>query len=629
MKLFDKTGATALVLKNKNEYVRLAAVDLAKDFARVSRSCIMPEIRDLGEGIVIAENSRPDIDPALDESFSIVCDGDKVVISAPTHLGTLWGIYTFSERILGVHPTFLWDDIEIAKKEQLEIPPFEICEKPDGFGFRGIFINDEDLLTGWKISGGRREINYPWYNDTVDVSIMDRVVETVLRLRLNLVIPASFLDLANPPERALADAVAKRGIYLSQHHVEPVGLSTFTFEKYLEKYNKQGEFSYIKNPELMEEIWRHYAELWAQYDHVVWQIGLRGKIDSPVWEAETPTREERRHYAKFISSALEKQKEIVLEATGGKAKHFTSTLWMEGAELMKDGFLTLPDGAISVFADIGPNQMYSNDFYDVKREADRRYGIYYHVQYFGLGPHLAPLTGLRKLHYNLKLAYDMGDRDYIILNASNIREFTFELGAYSRMTWSMNAFSEEEYLDSYASCFADSKEAVKKAVTDYFDAIAVLDTSLLGIHNGNVFDYRYEDVDGIKNLAVKDGMVVNVCRNILSGIKHQISRPFWTDYYRAVCDHEPEFSAVCAAFEGIAQDMPSEMRAGILCHWAVYAKTMDTLYTCMMRIYEARETQEKGSDSECLSLLCNARDCLKSLFEYRRIAEKGDFENWY
>jgi hypothetical protein len=160
---------------------------------------------------------------------------------------------------------------------------------------------------------------------------MDRVVETVLRLRLNLVIPASFLDLANPPEKALADAVAKRGIYLSQHHVEPVGLSTFTFEKYLEKYNKQGEFSYIKNPELMEEIWRHYAELWAQYDYMVWQIGLRGKIDRPVWEEETPTKEERKHYAEFISSALERQRAIILEATGGKAKHFTSTLWMEGA----------------------------------------------------------------------------------------------------------------------------------------------------------------------------------------------------------------------------------------------------------------------------------------------------------
>ena len=108
---------------------------------------------------------------------------------------------------------------------------------------------------------------------------------------------------------------------------------------------------------------------------MIWQIGLRGKVDRPVWEEETPTKEERKHYAEFISSALARQKEIVLEATGGKAKHFTSTLWMEGAELTKEGFLKQPDDVISVFADIGPNQMYSNDFYDVAREEGRSYGI--------------------------------------------------------------------------------------------------------------------------------------------------------------------------------------------------------------------------------------------------------------
>ena len=197
------------------------------------------------------------------------------------------------------------------------------------------------------------------------------------------------------------------------------------------------------------------------------------------------------------------------------------------------------------------------------------------------------------------------------------------------MTWNMNAFSPEAYLDDYASHFAEAKEDVKKSVTDYFDAITVLDTSLLGIHNGNVFDYRYEDVDGIKNLAVKDGMVVNVCRNILSGIKNKVSRGFWTDYYRAVCDHNPKFADVCADFERIAKAMPQEKRGGIERHWAVYAKTMDALYSCTMRIYEARIAQEKGADAECIELLATARDYLKNLFEYRRIAEFGDFENWY
>ena len=54
MQLFDQMSAIKLVLENKNEYVRLATLDLAKDFARVSTFGVKPEICDCGKGIVIA-----------------------------------------------------------------------------------------------------------------------------------------------------------------------------------------------------------------------------------------------------------------------------------------------------------------------------------------------------------------------------------------------------------------------------------------------------------------------------------------------------------------------------------------------------------------------------------------------
>ena len=68
--------------------------------------------------------------------------------------------------------------------------------------------------------------------------------------------------------------------------------------------------------------------------------------------------------------------------------------------------------------------MYGTDFYDIERLTGYGYGIYYHVQYWGHGPHLAPLTGTEKLLYNLKIAKENGDTDYCILNVSNIREFS-------------------------------------------------------------------------------------------------------------------------------------------------------------------------------------------------------------
>ena len=289
---------------------------------------------------------------------------------------------------------------------------------------------------------------------------------------------------------------------------------------------------------------------------------------------------------------------------------------------------TNPEGVISVFADNGPNQMYANDFYEVEREDSRAYGIYYHLQYFGLGPHLAPLTGLDKLYYNLKLAYDKGDRAYIILNSSNIREFTFELGAYSRMTWDMESFSKEAYLEEYAARFGE-EEKVKRAISDYFDAVAVLDTSLLDKHHGNYFDFRYEDVEGIKNLPVKDGMVVNICRYIIDCFKKDCFAPLWDEYYRAVNNHTPKFDAVRAQFERIAEALPEQVGGGILMHWAVYANTMSGLYGAMCRLYEAKKERDREEMAQCVASLRKAADEVKNILEYRKCAGSNDFENWY
>jgi len=301
----------------------LAVEDLRNDFKRISKSGILPEIisEENDYCIVIEENINKSCEPIKDEGFTIKSEDNKIRISADGYLGSMWGIYTFCEKLLGIDPCYLFNDLEIAKRDSLEVGQIDIAEKPESFGFRGVFINDEDLLTGWKDSGKIRYINYTFYGMTVDESVMDMVVETILRLKLNLVIPATLLDMDNPAEKLLADCVAKRGIYLSQHHIEPLGLSSYAFKNYKRKYNKTGDFSYLKYPEIIEEAWEFYAKKWAQYDNVVWQIGLRGAGDDrPVWEEENPTDEELKEYGRFISEAYSKQKEIVMKATGGKAK---------------------------------------------------------------------------------------------------------------------------------------------------------------------------------------------------------------------------------------------------------------------------------------------------------------------
>ena len=239
------------------------------------------------------------------------------------------------------------------------------------------------------------------------------------------------------------------------------------------------------------------------------------------------------------------------------------------------------------------------------------------------------MTGLDKLCYNLKLAYDKGDRAYIILNASNIREFTFELGAYSQMIWRCEDFSKEKYLDEYAERFGKRKEEVKSAIKAYYDAIAVLDTALLANHHGNYFDFRYEDVAGVKNLAVKDGMAVNVCRHLVDCMDKDRYSTLWDEYYYAVSEKTSEFASVFRELERLNQGFAEKGKSNALTLWAVYANNILGLYTCLMRLYEAKRARDGGDMSKCIALMQSSAETVRKMIEYRKIAEFGDFESWY
>jgi len=634
MQLFKNNNCISICLKNTNEYVRLAVEDLRNDFKRISKSGILPEIisEENDYCIVIEENINKSCEPIKDEGFTIKSEDNKIRISADGYLGSMWGIYTFCEKLLGIDPCYLFNDLEIAKRDSLEVGQIDIAEKPESFGFRGVFINDEDLLTGWKDSGKIRYINYTFYGMTVDESVMDMVVETILRLKLNLVIPATLLDMDNPAEKLLADCVAKRGIYLSQHHIEPLGLSSYAFKNYKRKYNKTGDFSYLKYPEIIEEAWEFYAKKWAQYDNVVWQIGLRGAGDDrPVWEEENPTDEELKEYGRFISEAYSKQKEIVMKATGGKAKYFTSTLWMEGSMLMEKGLLEFPEDVIAVFADAGLNQMYGKEYYTLPRQKNGKRGIYYHLQYYGSGPHLAPQTGIDKLYHNIELAYNNADNLYAILNASNVREFVFELKAYSQMLWNLKEFSKQEYFNDYANQFGALADETKRLITQYYADMPFIDTKYLSMHyHSKYFNfYLGEDMDNAKNFIVKEGDVREhgkyIIRDFRTTLEHEISGVYYEQLKKVI----PKYIELCSDFEKLAESFSGPLKKHIEVKWLLFTKTLLHIYKWYVNLYEAKKYYDMCESEKMRDSLNAACESLEEYLSYRKCAEYGIFENWY
>ena len=123
IELFSTEKAIGICLKNTNPYVKLAVEDLRRDFARVSTSHIQPDI--LSEEsdccIIIEENSMDDSAAIENEGYSIRTEGSRIIITAASYLGTIWGIYTFSSAILGVDPCYLFNDLEAETHKSMEI----------------------------------------------------------------------------------------------------------------------------------------------------------------------------------------------------------------------------------------------------------------------------------------------------------------------------------------------------------------------------------------------------------------------------------------------------------------------------------------------------------------------------
>lgn len=358
--------------------------------------------------------------------------------------------------------------------------------------------------------------------------VLDMVLETALRLEINLVIPSSFVDIDNPDEEKLVTAVTRRGLYISQHHVEPMGVSYFAADHYIKKYGEENEIvSFFTNRARMEEIWRYYAEKWAKYgDRVVWQLGLRGKADEAVWKADPtmPMRDEER--GAILSDAIATEYGIVRDILGHENFHSTATLWNEGSGLYGAGHLRLPESTIPIFSDFGIDQMFGEDFHTIGREADRHYGVYYHVAFWTLGPHLAEGTSPEKQAYCYRDVAGTGRLCYSILNVSNVRPVHYAVTMNARILRDPMGFSAEtamrEFDEDVFGEYADRVTALRKR---YYASFADFGTDELKKRAAawHFAYHEYGELPFFRNPAT-DGQLRSFGRYALQGREFQKDR---------------------------------------------------------------------------------------------------------
>jgi hypothetical protein len=371
-----------------------------------------------------------------------------VLLTGSDMRGTIYAIYQFSQQFLGVDPLYWWTDHPPRRRSKIDVPEAFSESQAPVFRYRGFFINDEDLLTGWR-SG---------IPDGADIRLKtwNRIFEAILRLKGNMVIPGTWIF----PYEPQVEAAVRRGLVVTQHHANVLGLDTY-------QWPKDKPYSFESARGLLEAAWRRAVEQYPKSAEVVWSVGYRGLNDYPFWlvDKSAPTTAAGR--ARVIQEAVDKEVEIL--GPQHPHPHIVFNAWVEGATFLRRGLLKLPRGVTVVWPDDGHGTIQD------RGEISAGQGEYYHTAMIDWrSNHFSELVPLERIRHELGRAAKAGATEYLIVNTSNLRPVVMTSRATMELAWNPKPWTEDRpdeaanYLSKW--CREEFGEKAAGALEDYYNA---------------------------------------------------------------------------------------------------------------------------------------------------------------
>ena len=386
--------------------VKKATDDLANDMQKVFgvRPRIVPQSQ--SPAIEIAEPTG-----GAAESFAIAARGNHLVLSGADLRGTLYAIYTVSQDWLGVDPMYYWTDKQPAKKASIAIAAGLSKRWPAPlFKYRGFFINDEDMLTGWA-PGEMTD------HSGISKAAMDKIFETILRLKGNMVVPGTWTFPTDPQMKWVGD----RGLILNQHHAIPLGMN-------VARWPADVPYNYSQHPEVLERAWTNAVHAYDPKQEILWSVGLRGLSDTAYNTMDPSVQGNDRLQGELIGKAIVDQMKIV-RAVNPNAQ-FVTDLWQEGAKLVQQGYLKIPAEVTMVWADTGYGLIQD------KGQVASGQGMYYHVAMLnGRANQLSEMVPVDRIYSEFGRYIKAGATQYMLLNTSDIRAVSMTARAVMDTAW--------------------------------------------------------------------------------------------------------------------------------------------------------------------------------------------------
>lgn len=590
------SGAPALVLTadtpwivadGEPEAMQRALADLQRDWYKVlgHRPVILNQAPAGWRGPVIHLGTRqPGVTdlPAGAEGFVLRAQQDAAgrpaLVAAGTDLrGAIYAAYALAEEILGVDPWYYWTDHEPAARTQVEVPAdLNRNFGPPTFRYRGWFVNDEDLLSGFAPD--------PLRENVFSLEMLDRICETILRLRGNMIVPATF---SFPDERSW-ELASRRGLALNMHHIQVVGLNTF-------RWPGNVPFSYSKNPEVMERYWRDCIAAYKGRE-VVWSIGYRGRHDHPFWVDE-PGLNTSAARGDLMTKAMARQAELIREVDPDAM--IISNLWMEGAGMMHAGHLRLPEGAVVVW----PDDM-GNGYITDNGKVQAGQGVYYHTaMYTASRNQLSEMIPPGRICGELGRFVKAGATNYLLINVSDIRPVPLSTDCAMRFAWNAAPFLQRTDQENQEAFLVDwSRRQFGEPMAREIAALYA-----------RYFDIPYHQGRG------------NTGDNRLHAAMERPDAGART----FAATHLPYLADLAVAAEPLRTRVPENRRdfyqAHVLTPIAIHRHSL-----AMLEAYAAAQTALAAEDrDEALRQAELAMSAVDALFAALRRAETGRWRTWY
>lgn len=630
--------------ENENSCVRFAAQDLCGDLKKIGAQTVQLVTDDacaaecgifigtLGQAHVDAYLAQVGIDASgiagRSEHYLLAPTDAGMAIIGSDKRGTMWGIFEYAQRYLGVDPLYIWTDHEPKRLDRIPLPEKITSDGPKGYRFRGWFINDEDLIQGF-CNKGWADKGYRLHRDYGEM--LDMLIETALRLKQNMLIPCSHLDIMKPEEEAIVQRVTARGLYITMHHIEPVGVQQRTIDAYWAARGVTENVNFVDHPQKYYEVWEKYIARWAEYEDVIWQLGLRGRGDRPVWYQNDRIPDSEQARGKLISDAIATQLNMVRAQCPGREICSTTTLWMEGMPLYRAGALRIPKGTMIIQSDFGPNQMWGVGYQETPRNPQNPCGLYYHLAFWGCGPHLIQGNRPEKICFNFRQARERGDTGYVVLNVSNFREFVYGVQYEAQLTWN----PENDDVASYrrAWCrdqFETEDTAALEAVYEaYYQCFASMDDS--------TFPAQMTFNDGMaRRVATKLMQIIRGSELIPEDIQNkrlydfESTDAFIAYYERATREGLARFAKTHAQAMAAEKQIPQHRRRFFAANMLVHIEIMQGLYGWVNALCRAAANRRAGeSDAAYEQIIAQGVQALEKAITDRRKAEYGRFDSWY